>query len=520
MVDPNIFFRNATLQICSSIDIQKALWKCLMYIHENIPVEQMSLHLYNRSTGMADTIAHATLAGYKSVSIKTRLGEKGRQQILNQKSIRIRLVENTSDDHVAGPFCRKLDCLDRSAIIMILVLEGKFLGVATFQSLRGEKFKEIHKQIVAPLNEPFAIAMTNSIHYRKLQEFRDLLVDDNKYFQLELRKKSGEHVIGADSGLKEVMELVRLVSVTDSPVLLLGETGVGKELIANTIHNLSRRRDGPFIDVNCGAIPESLMDSELFGHEKGAFTGAISQKRGRFERAQGGTIFLDEIGEIIPEAQIRMLRVLQEKKIERIGSSNSRKTDIRVIAATHRKLDKMVERGDFRKDLFFRLNVFPIFIPPLKNRKADIPPLVHHFLRKKSVEMKLGFQPDLAPGAIDSLMKYEWPGNVRELENTIERAIILSRGQQITFGEFALSKGSDSVQDNRGGAAVPEFPGEILSLDKISAQHIRNVLKLTKGKIDGENGAAKLLEINSRTLRHRMKKLGVPFGAKAKKYYE
>jgi transcriptional regulator with GAF, ATPase, and Fis domain len=291
-------------------------------------------------------------------------------------------------------------------------------------------------------------------------------------------------------------------------VLLLGETGTGKEVIANAIHQMSSRKEGPFIKVNCGAIPNTLLDSELFGHEKGAFIGALNQKRGRFERAHGGTIFLDEIGELPSEAQIRLLRVLQEKEIERVGGTKPIQVDIRVIAATHRDLQAMIAEGRFREDLYFRLKVFPIEIPPLKERIGDIPALVQYFIRKKSRDMKLTDIPTLAPGAIDRLMAYHWPGNVRELENAVERALILCRGEPLAFSDVQPSNSRDIISS----PCSPEH--EVLNLDEAMARHVRRVLAMTAGRVEGERGAAKLLGINPNTLRNRMKKLGIAYGRK------
>ena len=227
--------------------------------------------------------------------------------------------------------------------------------------------------------------------------------------------------------------MVNRVAEHDSPVLLLGETGVGKDVIANAIHYSSSRSDGAFITVNCGAIPASLLDSELFGHEKGAFTGALAQKRGRFERADKGTIFLEEVGELTPEAQVRLLRVLQNREIERVGGTQTIPVDIRIIAATNRDLEEMTAGNLFREDLWFRLNVFPIVIPPLRARKSDIPALVDHFLGKKAESLKLPHIPELASGAMDQLLSYPWPSNVRELENVVERALILNKTGEISF---------------------------------------------------------------------------------------
>ena len=269
---------------------------------------------------------------------------------------------------------------------------------------------------------------------------------------------------------------------------------------------MSRRRKGPFIQVNCGAIPDTLIDSELFGHEKGSFTGAIAMKRGCFERADGGTIFLDEVAELPLQAQVRMLRVLQEKEIIRVGGTRQIGVDIRIIAATHQDLEKMVSEGLFRADLLFRLKVFPINIPSLRERKEDIPALIHHFIEKKSKEMQIPGPHKLAPGAIDKLMDYSWPGNVRELENVVERALILNKGGLIRFDEilFANNHEEDSVISNK--------EVDSLNLDLINARHIKSVLKMAKGKINGPGGAAELLGINPNTLRHRMKKLEISYG--------
>ena len=306
------------------------------------------------------------------------------------------------------------------------------------------------------------------------------------------------------------MDMVRQVAPLTSPVLLLGETGTGKEIIATAIHNLSPRKNAPFIKVNCGAIPETLMDSELFGHEKGAFTGALSQKRGRFERANGGTIFLDEIGELTFGVQVRLLRVLQEKEIERVGGTEPIHVDIRVIAATHRNLETMLAEGEFREDLYFRLKVFPIVIPPLRDRLADIPILVQYFMQRKAREMGLIQIPTLAPKAIDRLMNYQWPGNVRELQNAVERALILSKGNPFIFDD--LGGISKKITEK------PDLPDEdSLALDHVISRHIMRVLEMTGGRVSGGNGAAKLLQLNPSTFRQKMRKLTYSLRDKRKK---
>jgi transcriptional regulator with GAF, ATPase, and Fis domain len=292
------------------------------------------------------------------------------------------------------------------------------------------------------------------------------------------------------------------VASKDSTVLISGQTGVGKEVIARAIHQLSPRKKGPFVKVNCGAIPENLVDSELFGHEKGAFTGAVALKRGRFELAHTGTVLLDEIGELPLQAQVRLLHILQHKEVERVGGTKFIPVDIRIIAATHRDLKTMVYSGQFRQDLWYRLNIFPIHIPALKERKEDISALVRHIVDTKC--QKLGFKesPRVSKQCLESLTAYDWPGNIRELENMIERELIKNNGQIYSF-----------IDGNENQTYNPKesSSNKLESLDQAMFNHIQKALKYTQGKIHGPNGAAELLEIHPNTLRHRMKKLGISF---------
>ncbi len=313
-------------------------------------------------------------------------------------------------------------------------------------------------------------------------------------------------MVGAEVGLQETMGKIAQIAHLKNTILILGETGVGKEVVANEIHRQSTRRNEPFIKVDCGAIPENLIDSELFGHEKGAFTGAVKQKRGRFERAHKGTLFLDEIGELPPWAQVRLLRVLQTQEIERVGGSLPIKLDIRVITATHRDLHQMVKKGTFREDLWFRINAFPMIIPPLRQRKDDIPLLTRHFITKKSVELGLNGVPQIDPGAMERLTDHHWPGNVRELENVIERALIQHRHGPLFFNRVVQQSAVEEI-------SIPlENEGKALTLDEVVKGYIKEVLAVTHGQINGEKGAAAILGVNPNTLRNRMKKLGVPFG--------
>jgi transcriptional regulator with GAF, ATPase, and Fis domain len=512
-VDENVFFREATLRICSSLNIVTALKSCFDYIKLYIPMNRMSLHILDADLNVLRFVASVGDDVIEDSERVLPLPEKGRSEraaLLKNRDV-IRIM-NRPDPKLGSPEIHQSLGLkpDISTVNMALKLEGNWIGDIGLSVDGLNQYTDDHARLLLLLHEPFAIAMSNALKHQEVIRFKDMLADDNRYLFDELRSALGDEIVGLDFGLKDVMKMVEQVAPLDSPVLLLGETGTGKEVIANAIHYSSPRKDGPFIKVNCGAIPETLIDSELFGHEKGAFTGAISQRRGRFERADRGTIFLDEIGELPSQAQVRLLHVLQKKEIERVGGTSSIPVDIRIISATHRNLEDMIASGRFREDLWFRLNVFPITIPPLRQRREDIPALVHHFIDCKSIELKLSERPALAPGAIDRLIAYDWPGNVRELENMVERALIQYRGGVLSFETFlprSVSEGREMVDDDRHRALPP--------LDEINARHIRRALKMSGGKINGPGGAGQILGLHPNTLRKRMNKLGIPFGRRS-----
>jgi len=312
-------------------------------------------------------------------------------------------------------------------------------------------------------------------------------------------------IVGADAGLAPVMERVGLVAALDVPVLVLGETGSGKEVIARAIHARSQRAAGPFLRVNCGAIPPGLIDSELFGHERGSFTGALAERRGWFERADHGTLFLDEIGELPPEAQVRLLRVLQDHTLERVGGHRTVSVDVRIVAATHRDLRGLIAQGRFREDLWYRIAVFPIDLPPLRDRAEDLPALANHFaLRAAS---RFGMPPRIpSPEDLDLLVAYPWPGNVRELIAVIERAVILGNGARL---EVAKALGAAPSAPAEARAAAVSADEAFATLDQAVARHIETALARTRGRIEGRGGAAALLGVNPHTLRARMRKLGL-----------
>ncbi|MBV8139727.1 MAG: sigma 54-interacting transcriptional regulator [Deltaproteobacteria bacterium] len=342
----------------------------------------------------------------------------------------------------------------------------------------------------------------------------------NTYLIEEIKEAHNfEEIVGQSRALAEMIEKVKLVASTDSTVLILGETGTGKELVARAVHSTSERRNRPLVKVNCAVLPTGLIESELFGHEKGAFTGATDHRIGRFELAHGGTIFLDEIGDMPADVQVKLLRVLQEHEFERLGGSDSIKVDVRVIAATNRDLLRSIAEGAFRQDLYYRLNVFPVLLPPLRERPEDILPLVHYFVRRFS--LKIGRKITRIPReTMERLVSYYWPGNVRELENVIERSVILSQGSELEVAPGVLP---DSAAVHHTPAAAPlAAQGEKRpvspapqSLDQVERTHILEVLMRTSWRIEGPEGAAALLNLNPSTLRSRMKKLGVRRSTKA-----
>jgi len=365
-----------------------------------------------------------------------------------------------------------------------------------------------------------AIAIENALAYHEISELKDKLAQEKLYLEEEIRSDSGfERIIGKSAPLKHILELVDTVAPSDSTVLLLGETGTGKELIARAIHDRGRRKDRTFVKLNCAAIPTGLLESELFGHEKGAFTGAITQKIGRLDLADQGTLFLDEVGDIPIEIQPKLLRALQEREFERLGSTHTRKVNMRLVAATNRNLEKMVADREFRSDLFYRLNVFPIRIPSLRERKEDIPLLVSYFVQKFAKQMQKQIE-SVHSAVMKGLTAWEWPGNIRELENFIERAVILTRGKALEVPLTELRKTEtetaiDPVVVNKKRAARisftsgPQINAGAAEYERKQREEIVQALTACKGRVGGTDGAAIRLGISRTTLIYRMRRLGI-----------
>jgi transcriptional regulator with GAF, ATPase, and Fis domain len=504
----NELFREATLRICGNLEIDEALHALLIYLLDFMPVSSIYLQHYDDAYHAMRTIAYASESGCGKLDLLTPLSETAREQAASAPHHQDAFLITEPMSHPVSREMTAFHGLQSSSVIVMALRTGKAtLGFLVLVSDGEEKFNEHHRSFIELLKDPLVISMSNALKHREVLKLNDLLTDDNRYLHSELRRLSGDEMIGARFGLRDTTQMIHQVAALDSPVLIMGETGTGKDVIANAIHYSSARSEGPFVSVNCGGIPDTLMDSELFGHEKGAFTGALSQKRGRFERAHNGTIFLDEIGELPLQAQTRLLRVLQTKEIERVGGVDTISLDIRIIAATNRDLETMVKNDEFREDLWFRLNVFPIYVPPLRERTVDIPALIQHFINQKAKELKLASIPTIAPGAIDSAMSYRWPGNVRELQNVIERALILNPQGPLAFEGLATH--------TPHAAAPADAPRlESYNLDETIAHHISRVLQITNGRINGPDGAAQLLGVNPSTLRNRMKKLHIDYGRK------
>jgi formate hydrogenlyase transcriptional activator len=380
-----------------------------------------------------------------------------------------------------------------------LVFRNRALGTLSLTSqVPEETFSEAHIKLLSEVAGQIAIALDNALSYRRIEELNARLAEEKLYLEDEIRTQFGfEEIIGRSPALHTVLRQVETVAPSDSAVVIYGETGTGKELIARAIHDLSSRRKRTFVKINCAAIPGGLLESELFGHEKGAFTGAIARRIGRFELAHGGTLFLDEIGEIPLELQPKLLRVLQEHEFERLGSSHTLKVDVRLVAATNRDLMQMVRERRFRDDLYYRLNVFPLSVPPLRDRREDIPILVRHFVQANARRMRKEIT-SISAESMELLTRYDWPGNVRELQNLIERAVIVSQGAVLQIPAGELRKPLTAAAAAPGG-----------TLRTAEREHILQALEATGWVLAGPLGAAARLGLKRSTLQFRMKKLGI-----------
>jgi formate hydrogenlyase transcriptional activator len=511
---------NLTTRITSSLDLREVLRAIAANIREVIHADAVAVSLHD-----------AALDKFRVLAVDFPHG-KGviKEELLVTPSAEAKKAMDTlkpivfdtreRDEHLPEPYDVAAAEGLKAICSIPLVDRGRALGILSISRTSETPFTPVDVDFLSRASGQIAIAIENALAYREISELKDKLAQEKVYLEEEFRSEMGfEQIIGKSVTLKHALQLVETAAPSDSTILLLGETGTGKELIARAIHDRSRRNLRTFVKLNCAAIPTGLVESELFGHEKGAFTGAITSKVGRLELADQGTLFLDEVGDIPIEIQPKLLRALQEREFERLGSTHTRKVNIRLVAATNRDLEKMVANREFRSDLYYRLNVFPIRIPPLRDRKEDIPLLASYFVQKFAKQMQKRI--DAVPVVVmKGLTAWDWPGNIRELENFIERAVLLTRGKSLEAPLAELRK-TDAAEPAH--AVFPEIKrgaGEATNSrsDKsnIADEYARKqrdqivqALVACKGRVGGSDGAAERLGMNRTTFLSRMKKFGI-----------
>jgi hydrogenase-4 transcriptional activator len=515
-------------EVCRHLEIAESVERLLPRLAQHIPLEALAIRRIDRQRACLETVACGVVSGgIPIVSGKTKLSETELSHLLEWCGTgcvarqRAEQVDDHSPDArwFGDDSSRPIAAATASAEVLFGPLsteEGTPLGLLLVAGSKRRPFSPAHVELVQQLLEPFAAALENDSRLREMQSLREALEADKQALLTRLdRQDITDSIVGAETGLRLVMERAEQVAASDVPVLILGETGAGKEVIARAIHRRSRRAEGPILRVNCGAIPPELVDSELFGHERGSFTGADSTRKGWFERADGGTLFLDEIGELPAAAQVRLLRVLQDGSFERVGGHTPITVDVRLVAATNADLHALIAQGKFREDLWYRISVFPIHLPPLRQRPADIPAFATHFAARAGKRLA---GRELVPTERDIalLLAYPWPGNVRELAAVIERAAILGNGRRLEIAQalgaappVASATPSVAVTSESAPPSIAAAPFAVGTLDQTMAQHIESTLAATFGRVEGPFGAARLLGVNPHTLRSRMRKLGI-----------
>jgi hydrogenase-4 transcriptional activator len=501
------FLLRAWLGICRPADLQEGIAVVAPLLAEQLPLEGLFVRQLDRERSCLATVVARQLGSDKVLPPdRTECSAEEMQHLLlwarteqvvhhdgtKPADLTVLLPSGVTSETLIGP----LNAAETSPACLIAI------------AAPGQRFRAEHIALFGELLAPFGVALAHHCRLRELTSLREAAEADRSSLLSRLERHDiSDSIIGAETGLRTVMQQVELVASSDAPVLILGETGSGKEVVARAIHARSRRAAGPCLRVNCGAMPPELIDSELFGHERGSFSGAVGTRRGWFERADGGTLFLDECGELPPGVQVRLLRILQDGTFERVGGEGSQRVSVRIVAATHRDLRTMVAEGRFREDLWYRLAVFPIQLPPLRERREDMAAMATHFALRAA--RRLG-APPLVPTMADIglLLAYSWPGNVRELAAVIERAAILGGGKRL---ELAQSLGALPVRPTLPMVPAPSGQNESLlpTLDVAMAHHIETALTRARGRIEGPDGAAELLAINPHTLRARMRKLGI-----------
>ena len=505
---------NLTSRITSSLDLREVLRAIAANIRQVIQADLVTVSLPDGASGQIRVFAMDFPHGKGLIKEDLLVAPSAAAKKAMDTLKPVVLDSQESDNCVSG----RAEGIKTQCIIP-LVNRDRILGILCPCRTTETPFVPEDVDFLSRASGQIAIAIENALAYHEISELKDKLAQEKLYLEEEIRSDSGfERIIGKSAALKRMLQLVETVAPSDSTVLLLGETGTGKELIARAIHDRGRRKDRTFVKLNCAAIPTGLLESELFGHEKGAFTGAITQKIGRLDLADQGTLFLDEVGDIPIEIQPKLLRALQEREFERLGSTHTRKVNVRLVAATNRNLEKMVADREFRSDLFYRLNVFPIRIPSLRERKEDIPLLVSYFVQKFAKQMQK--QIESVPSAVmKGLTAWEWPGNIRELENFIERAVILTRGKALEVPLTELRKTEtemaiDAVVNKKRAArkafsSGPDINAGAEEYERKQREEIIQALTACKGRVGGTDGAAIRLGISRTTLIYRMRRLGI-----------
>ncbi|MEZ6128447.1 MAG: sigma 54-interacting transcriptional regulator [Planctomycetaceae bacterium] len=512
------FLLDVWREACRHIEIEEFLANVAALLSKHMPTERVVIRRLNPEQNEIVTVAAAPIGSKDHISEDRRVYEASElKQVVRWSQSHRMLARGKRLSGVLGLILP--DATEDDLLAAPLTHGGSTFGAILCVAKAGRTFDADHRELLDRLREPFSMALENDRRVHEIASLREAAEADRGSLLRRLgRTELVEEIIGEETGLRLVMERVGLVAGSDVPVLILGETGTGKEVVARTIHNRSDRQDGPFIRVNCGAIPHELIDSQLFGHERGSFTGADQTRHGWFERADKGTLLLDEIGELPLEAQVRFLRVLQDGFVERVGGTHPVHVNVRIVAATHRDLAQMVREGRFREDLWYRLAVFPILMPPLRDRIEDIPDLARHFAERAATRFGLTATYPTAED-LELLQIYTWPGNIREFGAVIDRAAILGNGHRLEvskslgFTEARDAQDSPKTQSQSNPAVFRASrtgePDQLLTLEQVIKTHIERALIETNGQVEGKLGAAAVLDINPHTLRARMRKLGI-----------
>jgi formate hydrogenlyase transcriptional activator len=511
---------NLTSRITSNLNLRDLLRAIAANIREVMHGDSVAVLLLDSSSGKSRLIAldFPQGKGFIREDDTHMVTGVGKRALETLKPV---IVERIRPGDLPPEICEKVISEGlKSSCVIPLVSKDRALGYLSLARTTEATFAPEDVEFLAEAAGQIAIAIENAMVYQEISELKDKLAQEKLYLEEEIRSEMNfDNIIGNSPALKQVLELAEIVAPSDSTVLLLGETGTGKELIARAIHDRSRRKDRTFVKLNCAAIPTGLLESELFGHEKGAFTGAITQKVGRMELADQGTLFLDEVGDIPVEIQPKLLRALQEREFERLGSTHTRKVNVRLIAATNRDLERMIADREFRSDLYYRLHVFPIRIPPLRERKEDIPQLVSYFVQKVAKQMQKKID-SISPVVMKGLTAWHWPGNIRELENFVERAVIVTRGRSLDAPLGELRRKNPVELPRADHRKLEPFVGErtnsqsdktsvIDGYERRQCDEIIAALIACKGRVGGADGAAARSGVNRTTFLARMKKFGI-----------